>query len=58
MASISLKGALVAALAGVSMALPAVPRLTANQLKIHEVMKRQSAGEMALGITDVDVLQL
>lgn len=58
MAGISFKGALVAALAAVASALPAVPKLTERQMKIHEIMKRQSAAEQALGITDFDVLQL
>lgn len=58
MAGITLKSALVAGLAAVASALPAAPRLTDRQMKIHEVMKRQSAAEQALGINDFDVLQL
>lgn len=58
MAGFTLKTALVAGLATVAYALPAVPRFTDQQLKIHDLMKRQSAGEAALGITDFDILQL
>lgn len=58
MACISLKAALVAALAAVASALPAAPKLTERQMKIHDIMKRQSAAEQALGINDFDVLQL
>ncbi|KAJ4389311.1 hypothetical protein N0V93_006777 [Gnomoniopsis smithogilvyi] len=57
MAGITLKSALVAGLVAVASALPAAPRLTERQMKIHEVMKRQSAAEQALGINDFDVLQ-
>ena len=53
-----MKTAIVAGLAAVATALPSHPRFTSNQMKIHEVMKRQSAAEQALGITDLDVLQL
>ncbi|EON99520.1 putative twin-arginine translocation pathway signal protein [Phaeoacremonium minimum UCRPA7] len=52
-----MKTAIVAGLAAVATALPSHPRFTSNQMKIHEVMKRQSAAEQALGITDLDVLQ-
>lgn len=48
----------MAGLVAVASALPAAPRLTERQMKIHEVMKRQSAAEQALGINDFDVLQL
>lgn len=58
MAGISLKAAFVAGLAAVASALPAAPKLTDRQMKIHELMKRQSAAEQALGINDFDVLQL
>lgn len=58
MAGITLKSALVAGLMAVASALPAVPRLTPRQQKIHDIMRRQSAAEKALGITDFDVLQL
>lgn len=58
MACITLKAALVAALAAVASALPAAPKLTERQMKIHDIMKRQSAAEQALGINDFDVLQL
>lgn len=58
MAGISLKSALVAGLAAVATALPAVPRFTERQLKIHDLMKRQSAAEAAMGINDFDILQL
>lgn len=58
MAGITLKGAFLAGLVAVASAMPAVPRLTERQLKIHEVVKRQSAAEQALGLNDLDVLQL
>lgn len=58
MAGITLKAALVAGLAAVATAMPSAPRLTDRQMKIHEIMKRQSAAEQALGINDFDVLQL
>lgn len=58
MAGITLKTAFVAALAAVASALPAAPKLTERQMQIHELMKRQSAAEQALGINDFDVLQL
>jgi hypothetical protein len=58
MASISLKSALVATLAAVATAMPAAPRLSERQLKIHQAMKRQEAGAAAAGITDPDILQL
>lgn len=58
MAGITLKGAFVAGLVALASALPAAPRLNERQLQIHDVVKRQSAAEKALGINDFDVLQL
>lgn len=58
MAGLTLKGAFVAALAAVASALPAAPKLSERELQIHEVVKRQTPAEMALGINDFDVLQL
>jgi hypothetical protein len=58
MAGTSLKSALVATLAAVATAMPAVPRLSDRQLKIHQAMKRQEAAGQAAGITDPDILQL
>lgn len=48
----------MAGLVAVASALPAQPKLTERQVKIHEIMKRQSAAEAAMGINDFDVLQL
>lgn len=58
MAGITLKSTLVAGLAAVASAMPAFPRFSDRQLKIHDIMRRQSAAEAALGINDFDVLQL
>jgi hypothetical protein len=58
MPSITKIASIVAAVASVASALPAQPRFTEMQDKIFNVMKRQSAAEQALGLTDVDVLQL
>lgn len=51
-------GAVVAGLAAVGSAMPAHPKLTASQMKIHEFMKRQEAAAAASGLQDVDILQL
>jgi hypothetical protein len=51
-------GVVAAGWAAVSTALPAFPKFTRDQMKIYELSKRQSAAEQALGLTDVDVLQL
>lgn len=48
----------MAGLAAIASAYPAFPRFTERQLKIHDLMKRQSAAEQALGINDFDILQL
>lgn len=50
--------AVVAGLAVVTSALPAVPKLNRNQLKMYEHAKRQNAAAAAAGLTDVDILQL
>ena len=51
-------GLITAGLAALTSALPAVPKLTGNQLNIHSFMKRQNALAAAAGLTDVDILQL
>jgi hypothetical protein len=51
-------GALVAALATISSAMPAIPRLSARQVKMYEYAKRQNQAAAAAGLTDVDLLQL
>jgi hypothetical protein len=51
-------GAVVAGLAAVSTALPAAPKLTRTQMKMYEHAKRQNAAAAALGLTDIDILQL
>jgi hypothetical protein len=51
-------GAVVAGLAVVASALPAYPKLTPSQMKIHNFMKRQEAAAAASGLTDIDILQL
>jgi hypothetical protein len=51
-------GLAVAGLAAVAHALPPHPKFTPQQRKIYDLTKRQSAAEQALGLTDIDVLQL
>lgn len=48
----------VAGLAALGSAMPAHPRLTRNQLQMHEFARRQNALATAAGLTDVDILQL
>lgn len=50
--------AIIAGLAAMASALPAAPKMTERQMKIYNLQKRQTAAEQALGITDIDVLQL
>ncbi|KAM7217894.1 protein rds1 [Rhypophila decipiens] len=50
-------GAVVAGLAVIASAAPAVPKLTRSQMKIHEFMKRQNALAAAAGLSDPDILQ-
>ncbi|KAK3327507.1 ferritin-like domain-containing protein [Cercophora scortea] len=50
-------GVVVAGLAAVASALPAYPKLSRSQMKIHDFMKRQNAAAAAAGLTDVDILQ-
>ncbi|KAL2126008.1 hypothetical protein VTI74DRAFT_1960 [Chaetomium olivicolor] len=50
-------GAVVAGLAVVSSALPAIPKLSKTQMKMYEHAKRQNAAAAALGLTDIDILQ-
>ena len=42
----------------VASALPAQPKFTPRQEAIYELTKRQTAAEAALGLQDVDILQL
>jgi hypothetical protein len=58
MPSIMKIAGVITALAAVASALPAQPKFTKRQEQIYNVMKRQTAAEQALGLTDVDVLQL
>ena len=51
-------GLVVAGLAAVSSALPAVPKLSKAHLKMYEFAKRQNAAAAAAGLTDIDILQL
>lgn len=51
-------GAVVAGLAAVSSALPAVPKLSKTQMRMYEHAKRQNAAAAALGLNDIDILQL
>lgn len=51
-------GAVVAGLAAFASAAPAVPKFTRDQLKIHELMRRQNALAAAAGLSDPDILQL
>ncbi|KAH8888908.1 hypothetical protein GQ53DRAFT_237908 [Thozetella sp. PMI_491] len=57
MPSIKTLGAAVAGFAAVVSALPAIPKFTPNQMKIHQYMKRQNAAAAAAGLTDIDILQ-
>ncbi|KAL2146581.1 hypothetical protein VTI28DRAFT_3472 [Corynascus sepedonium] len=50
-------GAVVAGLAAVSSALPAVPKLSKTQMRMYEHAKRQNAAAAALGLNDIDILQ-
>ncbi|KAK0636273.1 ferritin-like domain-containing protein [Bombardia bombarda] len=50
-------GVVVAGLAAVSSALPALPKFTRSQTKIYDFAKRQNAAAAAAGLTDVDILQ-
>ena len=47
-----------ASLAALVSAIPAQPRLTPRQTEIYELSKRQNAAAAALGLQDVDILQL
>ncbi|KAK3359228.1 ferritin-like domain-containing protein [Lasiosphaeria hispida] len=49
--------AVAVGMATVASALPAFPKFTESQMKIHSVMKRQNAAAAAAGLTDVDILQ-
>jgi hypothetical protein len=51
-------GVVVAGLAALSSALPAVPKLSKSQMKMFQHAKRQNAAAAALGLNDVDILQL
>lgn len=51
-------GAAVAGLAALASAAPSVPRLTRDQLNIHQFAKRQNALATAAGLSDPDILQL
>ncbi len=51
-------GVVVAGLAAVSSALPAFPKLSNTQMKMYDHAKRQNAAAAALGLTDIDILQL
>lgn len=51
-------GAVMTGLLAIASAAPSAPKLNQSQMKIHEVMKRQNAAAAALGLTDVDILQL
>lgn len=50
--------AAVAGLAAVTSALPAAPKLSRDQMKMYEHAKRQKDAAAALGLTDIDILQL
>lgn len=54
----SLKIAAIAALVAATSALPAGPSFTPQQLRYHELSRRQNEAAVALGLGDLDVLQL
>lgn len=58
MPSIMRTAGLLAGMAAIASALPAQPKFTASQQNIYELTKRQTAAEAALGLQDVDILQL
>jgi len=58
MPSITKIAGAVVGLAALASALPAVPRLNPRAMKMYEFSKRQNAAAAALGITDIDILQL
>lgn len=47
-----------ASLASMATALPGAVKLTDRQLKYHQASKRQQEAAVALGLGDLDVLQL
>ena len=58
MPSIMKTAGVVAGLAAVACALPAYPKLNARQENLYSLAKRQNAAAAALGLQDVDILQL
>ncbi|KAL2163081.1 hypothetical protein VTH06DRAFT_6917 [Thermothelomyces fergusii] len=50
-------GFAVAGLAAVSSALPALPKLSKDQMRIYEHAKRQNEAAAAQGLNDIDILQ-
>ncbi|AEO56470.1 Ferritin/ribonucleotide reductase-like-protein [Thermothelomyces thermophilus ATCC 42464] len=50
-------GIAMAGLAAVSSALPALPKLSKDQMRIYEHAKRQNEAAAALGLNDIDILQ-
>ena len=58
MPSIQTLSAAVAGLIAVASALPAAPLLSANQVELHGLSRRQNAAAAAAGLTDIDILQL
>lgn len=58
MPSIMKTAGVLAGLAAVACALPAQPKMTSRQNHIYSLAKRQNAAAAALGLADVDILQL
>lgn len=54
----SFKTAAIAALVATASALPALPNFTPRQLRYAELSRRQNEAAIALGLGDLDVLQL
>lgn len=50
--------AFAAGFAALASAAPTAPKLTSRQTRMFDIAKRQNAGATALGIADVDILQL
>lgn len=55
---LTIKTAVVAALATMATAMPSGPKLNESQMKLYDLAKRQNEGAQQSGLTDIDILQL